>query len=225
VLRATVAAVLCSVLAACGGGHPSLADTRAAQARSVARDAGLPPAVQDLLADAATSATRTFTVRYKLAVPGSTTITQDPPRRRIDLVLGTGATVVTRSTITNADGTFACTRTTGAWTCKKTATRATEFGPLALGDIEQTTADLAAARKSYTFRVESRTVARTRARCLVTELKPGQPPDPTRGERGVLCISPDGVPLVIQGGKTTITATTYMPKVTDAAFRLPVKAS
>ncbi|MDQ1373183.1 MAG: hypothetical protein QOJ09_521 [Actinomycetota bacterium] len=225
-LRASAAVVLCTILAgACGGGHPSLADTRATQARQVAKDAGLPPPVQDLLADAATSATRAFTVQYKLAVAGSTTITQDPPRRRIDLVLGEGPSAVTRSTVTNADGTFACTRTTGPWTCKKTSAPAKDSGPLALGDIEQTTADLAAARKTYTFRIEARTVAGAHARCLVTELKPGQTPDPARGTRGVLCISPVGVPLVIQGGQTTITATAYKPSADASAFKLPAKAS
>jgi hypothetical protein len=226
VLRATVTTVLCAVLVgACGGGKASPSETRAAQARSVARAAGLSPAVQDLLADAATSPARTFTVSYKLAVPGSTTITQDPPRRRVDLVVGEGPAAVTRSTITNDDGTFACTRTTGAWTCKKTSTPPNALSPMALGDVDQTTSDLAAARKSYTFRVEPRTVAGARARCLVTELRPGQAPDPARGQRGVLCVSADGVPLVIEGGQSTITATRYTTKVDDTAFKLPAKAS
>jgi hypothetical protein len=218
--------VSCALLAsACGGSHNSLAATRSAQARQVAKDAGLPPAVQDVLARAATSATRTFTVRYKLAVAGSTTIVQDPPRRRIDLVLGSGADVVTRTTLINGDGTFGCTRTAGAWTCKKTSDKTSDFGPLALGDVEKTTADLAAARASYAFRVERRTIARTKVDCLVTELRPGQPPDPARGNRGVLCISGEGVPLLIEGAKTVVTATSYRADAPASAFRLPAKAS
>jgi hypothetical protein len=198
---------------------------RAEQARKVAKDAGLPEDVQDLLAHAASSASRTFTVRYKLAVEGTTTITQDPPHRRIELVLGTGPTAVTRTTITNDAGTFACTRTSGTWTCRKTGAAASSFTPLGLGDLEKTTADLAEARKSYVFKVEKRTIAKTGATCLVTELKPGATPDPARGTRGVLCLSDEGVPLAIEAANTAITATSYRSEVDPSAFRLPARAS
>ncbi|MEY2478987.1 MAG: hypothetical protein QOG87_4302 [Actinomycetota bacterium] len=225
-LRASATAVLCAALLAVGcGGEKSVAETRAGQARQVAKDAGLPAPVQDILGDAATSATRTFSVTYKLAVEGTTTIIQDPPRRRVELVLGSGPAAVTRATITNDDGTFACSRTVDAWTCRASDTKAAGFGPLAVGDIEKTTADLAAARTAYSFRVEPRTVAKTKARCLVTELKPGQQPDPARGARGVLCISPEGVPLVIEGAASAITATSYRARADASAFRLPAKAS
>lgn len=226
-LRAFVAAVLCAVLTAgCGGsGGDDLAETRADQARQVAEDAGLPDAVQDVLADAATSATRTFSVTYKLAVEGTTTIVQDPPHRRVELVLGSGPAAVTRATITNKDGTFSCSRTVDAWTCRASEEKASGFGPLALGDIEQTTADLVEARKAYSFRVQRRIVAKAPARCLITELKPGQTPDPARGARGVLCISREGVPLVIEGATSAITATSYRASADDAAFRLPAKPS
>lgn len=226
-LRALVAAVLCAVLAGgCGGkGGDDLAETRAAQARQVAKDAGLPEAVQNVLADAATSATRTFSVTYKLAVEGTTTIVQDPPRRRVELVLGSGPAAVTRATITNDAGTFSCSRTVDAWTCRKSEEKTSGFGPLALGDVEQTTADLVEAKQAYSFRVERRIVAKAPARCLITELKPGQTADPARGARGVLCISREGVPLVIEGATSTITATSYRASAADAAFRLPAKPS
>jgi hypothetical protein len=226
VLRRLLAGLLVVATAgACGGdGGDDLARTRADQARQVAKDAGLPVAVQDVLAQAATSATRTFTVRYTLGDQGTSTVTQDPPHRRVEIVVGTGPTAITRATIANDDGTFGCTRSAGIWSCQKTSDTPDEFGPLALGDIQQTTEDLAQARRSYRFHVESRTVAATRATCLVTELEPGQPADPTRGERGVLCVSPDGVPLLIDAGPTQITATAYKASASDAAFRLPAKA-
>ena len=225
-LRACTAAVLCAALAGCGGGGDAdVAETRSEQARQVARDAGLPAPVQDVLADAATSATRPFSVTYKLAVEGTTSIVQDPPHRRVELVIGSGPTAVTRATITNADGTFACTRAVEAWTCRASQEPATGSGPLALGDIEQTTADLVKARQAYSFRVERRTVAKTAARCLVTELRSGQEADPTRGARSVLCISPEGVPLVIEGAQSTITATSYRASADPAAFQLPAKPS
>lgn len=224
-VRALVAAVLCAALLGACGGDDDVGATRADQARQVAADAGLPEPVQDVLASAATSATRTFTVTYKLAVEGSTTIVQDPPRRRIELVLGSGAGVTTRVTITNKDGTFACSKSVDAWTCRTSTAEAAAFGPLGVGDIQRTTADLVAARKSYTFRVAPRTVAKTRTRCLITELRPGQEPDPTRGNRGVLCVAPEGVPLLIEGGQTTITATSYRPHADPDAFELPAKPS
>lgn len=218
-------AAVCVLVAGCGGGGDDAARTRATQARQVAKDAGLPEPVQDLLASAATSASRTFTVRYELAVAGSTTIAQDPPRRRVELVLGSGPTATTRLTITNDDGTFACTRNEQRWTCRKTTPAADDAGPLAIADIERTTADLAEARKAYTFRVESRTIAKTKAQCLITELRPGQPPDPARGARGVLCVAPEGVPLLIEGGQTSVKATSYRAEADASAFRLPAKAS
>jgi hypothetical protein len=218
--------VVCAAVAGCGGsGGDDVAETRAEQARQVAEDAGLPRAVQDLLADAATSATQTFSVTYKLAVEGTTTIIQDPPRRRVELVLGSGPAAVTRATITNDDGTFSCSRTVDAWTCRKSEEKTAGFGPLALGDIEKTTADLVAAREAYSFRVERRIVAKAPARCLITELKPGQQPDPARGARGVLCVSRQGVPLVIEGATSTITATSYRTSADASAFRLPAASS
>jgi hypothetical protein len=226
VVRALVAVVCCAALAGCGGsGKDDVVETRADQARQVAEDAGLPAPVQDLLGDAAIAATQTFSVTYKLAVEGTTMIVQDPPRRRVDLVLGSGPAAVTRANITNDNGTFSCSRTVDAWTCRKSEEKSSGFGPLALGDIEKTTADLAAARKAYSFRVERRIVAKAPARCLITELKPGQAPDPARGARGVLCISREGVPLVIEGATSTITATRYRTSVDASAFRLPAKPS
>jgi hypothetical protein len=226
VLRRLLAGLLLlAVLGGCGGGGDSghVARTRADQARQVAKDAGLPPDVQGFLAQAATSATRTFTVHYQLADQGTSTVTQDPPRRRVEIVIGKGPTAITRLTLANDDGTFGCTRSAGIWACQKTSDTADDFGPLALGDIQQTTEDLGEARRSYRFRVESRTIAATRARCLITELKPGQPPDPTRGARGELCVSPEGVPLLIDGGTTKITAVRYETRADDSAFRLPAK--
>jgi hypothetical protein len=41
----------------------------------------------------------------------------------------------------------------------------------------------------------------------------------------VLCISPEGVPLVIEGAASAITATSYRASVDVSAFRLPAKAS
>jgi hypothetical protein len=41
----------------------------------------------------------------------------------------------------------------------------------------------------------------------------------------MLCISPEGVPLAIEGAASAITATSYRATADDSAFRLPAKPS
>jgi hypothetical protein len=38
-----------------------------------------------------------------------------------------------------------------------------------------------------------------------------------------LCISPEGVPLLIEGAQGTLTAVSYRPAASDAAFDLPAR--
>jgi hypothetical protein len=219
--------LLAIVLAGCGGGDGDDAGagrTRAEQARQIARDAGLPRRIQDFFASAAGAVDRTYSVSYRLGEgSGSSTVVQDPPRRRIEFVVPSNGVPVNRVFITNADGTFGCTRTAGRWTCQRNADAPAAIGALSLGDVQEATQDLAEARGAYAFRIERRTIARTPAQCLVTELKPGQTADDARGQRGVLCISAEGVPLLIEGAQGTLTAVSYRPGAADAAFDLPAR--
>ena len=196
---------------------------RADQARQVARDAGLSPAVQAVLADAAGAVDETYTVVYRLGGEGvgRSVVVQDPPRRRIELEVATGDLTVTRVFIVNDDGTFGCTRATDRWQCQRNADAPAELGPLALGDVQQATQDLLDARDDYAFTVERRQIAGVAARCLVTALKPGRQPDPQRGERAVLCVSPEGVPLRVEASTGALTATSYRRSAAAEAFRLP----
>ena len=151
---------------------------------------------------------------------------QDPPRRRVELVLGSGPAAVTRATITNDDGTFSCSRTVGRVDVPEV--RGEDVRVRSARPRRHREDDGRPGRRprtAYSFRVERRIVAKAPARCLVTELKPGQTPDPARGARGVLCISREGVPLVIEGATSAITATSYRASADASAFRLPAKPS
>jgi hypothetical protein len=128
---------------------------------------------------------------------------------------------VIRVFISNDDGTFGCARLAGEWACQRNAERPPEFGPLAVGDVQEATQDLIEARADYDFRIERRRLAGVTARCLVTARKPGRPPDPSQGERGTLCISPEGVPLLVEASSGTLTATRYRTSADSSSFRLP----
>src|SRR5262245_58649934 len=67
------------------------AQVRAAQARTIARQAGLGPDVQDFLARAAGASAERYTVIYNQGAGQTTTVISDPPDRRIDVQGATGA--------------------------------------------------------------------------------------------------------------------------------------
>ena len=225
-LRAPALVLAIALLAACGGDDSAdqdAAETRSAQARQIARDAGLSPAVQDFMADAAGAVGRTYSVEYRLGESDRSTVVQDPPHRRLEFALQGDGVPVTRLFITNDDGTFGCAELAGEWSCQRNSEEPAGFGPLALGDVEEATQDLVEATADYSFAIESRRLAGVTARCLVTERKPGRPADPARGDRGVLCISPEGVPLLIEGSQGNLTAVSYRTRAPRDAFRLPAR--
>jgi len=73
----------------------------------------------------------------------------------------------------------------------------------------------------YDFRVEQRSVANANATCLVTNRKPGHDQDPTLGASATLCLSAEGVPLLVQTPTGSVTAVEYSTTVPDNAFDLP----
>ena len=225
VLRPTAAllAVLALAIGACGSGNSATeraAQTRADQARQVARRAGLPVAVQEFLARYATSAARSFTVNYAPDQGGTTIVlTQAPPDRRLDLVQGG----VTESFFATSAGSFDCVLRGRAWTCTSTSTESGQPAPLAPADVDRTVATLKASQTSFTFRVVTRRVASTGASCLETVPRPGAaaaPSGPTS-----LCISPEGAPLLVEGNGTQLRATRYSTEVDERRLRLPAPAT
>jgi hypothetical protein len=211
-----------------GGGSHGASATRADQVRDAAHDAGLPAEVADLLADAAGVPGASFEVTYDLGgVSGGTAVlTQDPPRRRVDLHTRVGGDDVTRALITDRDQTTVCERAAGKWTCRA-GSSSDAASPSAFGadQVEQVVGDLKTAKDAYTFRVAARDVAGVKARCLVTELKPGRQPTADLGAKGTLCVSAEGVPLLVETPAASLRALKYTTHVPDDAFDAPAKVT
>jgi hypothetical protein len=220
VLRPRPALLVLLALASGACGQHESAAQRAAharenQARDVARTAGLAAPVQDFLALYASAAGHRFSVTYAPATNGTTVILlQDPPRRRVDVV----APPVTRSVFVNAGGTFDCALDNQKWTCQKSQQQEAFPGQLAPGDIARTAAELKAARTNYTFKVTHRTVAGADARCLVTTPRPG-----VGGAGSVLCLSPEGAVLLVEGAGNPLRAARYSTSVDQRRLQLPAR--
>ncbi len=209
----------------CGDGDDGLGERardvgrrRAEQARATAEEAGLPDDVAALIADAAGAVGRTFTVTYDTGDGGRATLAQAPPRRRLVLARPGG---VTRATLVNEQGSFACEQREGAWTCLPSREPPPEVAAFAATDLERTIGSLSAARVTYDLRVEPRRLAGVEARCLVTERKPSAAGDPALGERGTLCVAPSGAALAIDQPGQRLTAVEYADDADPATFILP----
>jgi hypothetical protein len=222
---AVAAALLLTVAAGCGSGGGGLeakareaGRLRARQASEAARGAGLPEPVADVIGAAAGAVGRSFTVSYDTGDGGHATLVQAPPRRRFDVVLPGG---ITRTTLVNEQGSFACEERAGVPTCLPSAEPPPEVGPFAASDLERTIGSLSTAQATYDLRVEPRSVAGIEARCLVTERKASAAGDPTLGERGVLCVAPSGATVLLDQPGQSLTATSYRDEADPRAFVLP----
>jgi hypothetical protein len=223
-------ALLVAVLASCGGDGPGddAAVRRSSQVRAAARDAGLPDEVADLLGDAAGVVGERFRVTYDLGgdAGGTAVLTQDPPRRRVDLRAQVAGDEVTRSLLTDDDGTVVCERAGGKWTCRAgTASDEPAAGAFGSDQIDRIVDDLRASRDAYDFRVATRDVAGVTARCLVTELKPGREATGELGAKGTLCISAEGVPLLVETPAAWLRALRYTTAVDGEVFEPPAEVA
>jgi hypothetical protein len=214
--------VLAATLAACGGGDASpidkVAEARRDQAERVARDAGLPESVQHFLGDAAAGVKGTFTVVYRGV--NKTTLVQRPPERRVDVVAGD----TTESVIRNGDGTFACRRasSTAAWKCTRQSSAGQgpdpDLGVFSSERIAATVRALSMSKADYRFEVKTRTIAKTKATCLLTTPKaePAKPPDE-------LCFSKEGALLRVRSASQSLEAESYKATADAEALKLPAK--
>ena len=216
-LRARAVVLVVAAIAVACGHHETAAQktthTRENQARQVARKAGLSPAVQNFLALYATAANNRFTVTYGPSDAGtSIVLTQDPPRRRVDVV----APPVTRSVLVTQKGTFECALQNQQWTCQQAQQQEGAPGLLAPADIERTVAELKAAKTNYTFSVTNRKIAGTGTSCLVTKARPG-----VAGGGSTLCLSSRGAVLLVQGNGNPLQAVKYSTSVDIRKLQLP----
>lgn len=199
-----------------------LAQARQAQAEEAADRAGLRPEAREVLVLAAGSVAKEFSVTYRLDDGTRAVLIQVPPYRRVDLLSGTSADPVIRSIIVNRDGTFSCLQEDGSWTCDqaKQAGAEDELGPFSASAIQDAVTALAGAKDRYDLDVERRRIAGQQARCLVATPKAGT--GVADGEvPGVLCISPEGAPLLVKGSGPSLTAVKYTTTAPASALRPP----
>jgi len=221
IVRRVVVLALIAAAPSCGGGDRTAraARVRAEQARRLTADAGLSPGIQDILARAAGAVGATYTATYRLADGDMAVLSQAPPRRRIDVIAG----AVTRTRLETGSATYSCLLADRRWSCQRDAGGVAAVGAFTPADVERTVDGLVASKSAYTFTTERRRVAGTTARCLITKLIPGGPPDPTRAPLGTLCVAASGAPLVVTGGQGNLQATGYSTVVRAAVFKLPAR--
>ena len=232
-LLATVAA-----LSGCGDDGETqserVAAERAEQVRELARDAGLSAEVGDFLATAAAVPAATYRVSYEADDEAvvELVVTQLPPDRRIDITAEERDTTVSRSLFATDEGSYTCRKGSTSesaiggtdkpvWFCATATEEPATPGAFLEGDLARTVTALRDATEHYDFRVTRRTLLGVRATCLVTELKEGAEADPALGPDGTLCVSPEGVPLLVDRPAGSLTASRYRTDVDPKQLELP----
>lgn len=225
-VRLRLLAGIAGVVVAAGCSHPSssgsaraAAQVRAAQARTVARQAGLSADVQAFLATAAGSSDVTYTVVYDQGAGQTTTVIARPPDRRIDVVGASGPGSTDRVIVKGSD-TFVCHLDTRRWACVSGVASAPS-GPFTPDAVTQTIGQLAQLSQTYDFSVTPRRMLDLDARCLAATRRAGAPADPTVGDTALICISPRGVILRVEDNGTPVQATSYRERASSGAFALP----
>jgi len=234
ILKVLAAGALATAASGCAGSSQgaesaqAAARVRADQARVIAQQAGLSPAVQAFLALAAGASGVTYTVVYDQAGGQSTTVISRPPDRRIDVVGASGPGSTDRVIILGTN-TFVCHLMGRHWTCLSGVTSA-PGGPFTADAIGQTISALVQLSPTYNFSVSPRPMLGRDASCLSADRHPsaattttGPASTPTVGDHALICIAPSGVILRVEGGGTPLQATSYRESVQYGAFDLPAR--
>jgi hypothetical protein len=150
--------------------------------------------------------------------PLQVTATQQPPKARFDAFHADGSIDTTIA----ADGrNYQCTMNANHWDCGELGPAdpgGEVFGPDA---IRAAIASFSKRAGDYDFRIESRSLAGISARCLVTTRKPGRESDASLGATATLCLSPEGVIVLVDVPTGSIAATAYSTTIPPDAFTLP----
>lgn len=209
-----------AAVAACGDGSDP-GDERAEQARTAAEEAGLDDDVVDFLALAARGSTATYQVTFPGTTPGTSLVVANrPPDRRVDVLDGEDVVEV-RLTL---DGeAYRCTKEDGAEridTCERTDAFVEPPGLFQPAALDRLTTSLRDRREDFAFSIRDAEVAGADARCLVTEVRAGRE-RPELGDRGEICVSPEGALLRVEQAGESLEATEYTTDVPDGTFERP----
>jgi hypothetical protein len=211
--------VLLLGVAACGGSSQTKAD----QGRSIAEQAGFAPDVANFFSLAASGANATYreTIETTDATgkPLQVTTTQRPPDTRFDTFHADGSV---DSTISVGGRNYQCTMAANHWDCGELgvaqSSSAQVFSPSA---VQSAIDGFRQRANDYDFRVENRLIVGITARCLITTRKPGREQNSSLGAAATLCLSPEGVVVLVEVPSGSIRATTYSTVIPNDAFTLP----
>jgi hypothetical protein len=208
--------VLLSLLAC--SDEPSASEARADQIRAAAEEAGLDDEVADVLVLAARGVDGTFQVTYPGKEGASVVVSQDPPDRRVDVVVG-GQVVESR--VVRAGVGYRCAPPAddpdGSLECTRTESALEAPGAFTDDALQTFTDDLIASRDEIDLAVESRTIAEVDATCLVAVPEPG-PTDANGPDVETICLSDAGAQLLVDAAGERVVAETYTTDVPDGTF-------
>jgi len=192
-------------LAACSD-DPSASDARADQLREVAEEADLPDDVTDVLVLAARGVDGTFQVTYAGDDGASIVMSQAPPNRRIDVVVG--ERVVDSRVFRDGVG-YRCAPPPddpdGSLDCTRSESGLDAPGAFTEGALQTFAEDLAASADDVDLAVDARTIADTDATCLVA------------GDE-TICLSDEGAQLLVDAGGDRLAASSYTTEVPEGTF-------
>lgn len=202
--------------AACGGDDPS--DTRADQLRAAAEDAGLPDDVADVLVLAGRGSSGTFQITYPGDDGAQLVVSQAPPNRRLDVVVGD---VIVQSRVFRDGVGYECAPPAddpgGPLDCERSEGALDAPGAFTDDALDTFVASLGASLDDVVLSVEARSLADVDATCLVSVPKAG-PTDGTGAGVETLCLSPEGGQLLVDAAGERVVAERYTTDVPAGTF-------
>lgn len=211
-------AMAAAPLAGCGDDDTSAADERADQVLAAARAAGVPEDAAEVLALAARGSLATYRVTYAGTDGAELIVSQAPPDQRVDVV---AAGTVVESRVLHDGIAYRCELDDdGALGCERAAGGLQVPGAFTEEALETFTDRLAASLGTIELTVEERTIADTEVRCLTSAPKAGTPIDEHAPPTDTICVSPEGVQLLLDAGGERLVADTYTTDVPEGTFEV-----
>jgi len=206
-----------------GDERRAAARARADQVREVMLEAGYSEEVGEVGARLAAGPGATYRAVYESTSGSETTlvtVTNDPPRRRVDI---DPEAQVSRTTITEDTRTVTCTGLDDRWTCVEGAP-GPELAELSDAALTDAVLDLARAVEEYVVAIEEQEVAGVAGTCLVVTPR-ADVEDPSAAPAATVCVSRQGIPLLVERAGTRLRAVEVTDDIPSGAFDPPAEIS